>query len=245
MKKIILIAAAVIVCLTAVFCAAACGDEGDFKPEDTLSYDQYMYYFGKTEELEAELIGVNKEELFISDGKVGTLVDEVRLSLRPLKPAMLDKEYTYVLTGESGMLSGALSKDNFGVTFAAQLQGVEEIGKVLSVTFTDGEGKVTEVALENAVTEIDNKAALQIAAESFKAEIDAALAEGDFNRETYVKLVRNDHDPEGGFYWFVSFIADRDDYWAALIDSKTGEVISTRKSTAAEDTETVVTTPQD
>ena len=78
------------------------------------------------------------------------------------------------------------------------------------------------------------KRALEIAASAFKAEIDAAVAAGGFDRETYVKLVRNDHDPEGGFYWFVSFIKDRDDYWAALIDSVTGEVVSTRISGAQE-----------
>ena len=109
-----------------------------------------------------------------------------------------------------------------------------------AVAVTYGE-TTAEVALENAITEIDNVRALEIAAETFKEDIDAALASGGFGRETYVKLVRNDHDPEGGYYWFVSFIADRDDYWAALIDSKTGEVISTRKSAASESEETVAT----
>ena len=86
-----------------------------------------------------------------------------------------------------------------------------------------------------AQTEIDNIKALEIAVSAFQTEIDAAIAEGGFDRETYVKLVRNDHDPNGGYYWFVSFIKDKDDYWAALIDSKTGEVVSTRKSVTEEE----------
>ena len=239
MKKRILIAVVLLLALAAAFCLAAC-DEESFDIKNTLSYDQYMFYFGKTDDLELSVTGVNKEELFISDGKVGEKKDSVNISLRPLKPAMLNYEYSYVLTGESGSLQGNLQKDNFGVTFTAELQGAENIGKILSVAVTYGE-TTAEVALENAITEIDNVRALEIAAETFKEDIDAALSSGGFGRETYVKLVRNDHDPEGGYYWFVSFIADRDDYWAALIDSKTGEVISTRKSAASESEETVAT----
>lgn len=233
MKRKILITVLVLISAVTAIGLAACTGDDEFDITKTLSYDQYMYYFGATEDFEVSITGVNREELFISDGKVGELKDSVKLTLRPLKPALLNFEYTYVLTGESGTLQGSLEKDSFGVSSSASLTDIASIGAIRSVTVTYGEN-VKEVALENAVTEIDNKKALEIAANAFKAEIDAALAEGEFGRETYVKLVRNDHDPNGGYYWFVSFIKDRDDYWAALIDSKTGEVVSTRKSVAEE-----------
>ena len=208
MKRKILITVLVLISAVTAIGLAACTGDDEFDITKTLSYDQYMYYFGATEDFEVSVTGVNREELFISDGKVGELKDSVKLTLRPLKPALLNFEYTYVLTGESGTLQGSLEKDSFGVSSSASLTDIASIGAIRSVTVTYGD--------------------------AFKAEIDAALAEGEFGRETYVKLVRNDHDPNGGYYWFVSFIKDRDDYWAALIDSKTGEVVSTRKSVAEE-----------
>lgn len=234
MKRKILLAFAVISIIVVAAGVCACTQEEEFKLEDTLSYDQYMYYFGQTEDFEAEVTGVNREELFISDGEVGEKKDVVTLSIRPLKPAMLNYEYSYTITGESGTLQGSLEKDSFGVSSSARLENIADIGKIISVTLTYGEN-TAEIALENAITEIDNVKALEIAYTAFQAEIDEAVANGGFGRETYVKIVRNDHSPEGGYYWFVSFIKDRDDYWAALIDSKTGEVVSTRKSAAQED----------
>lgn len=233
MKRKVLLILLVLTLSASAVIAAACTDEEEFDITKTLSYDQYMYYYGGTQDFEVSVTGVNKEELFISDGKVGEMKDSVKLTLRPLKPALLNYEFSYTLTGEAGTLQGSLEKDSFGVSSSAELTDIASIGALQSVTITYGE-EVTEAALENAVTEIDNKRALEIAASAFKAEIDAAVAAGGFNRETYVKLVRNDHDPEGGFYWFVSFIKDRDDYWAALIDSVTGEVVSTRISGAQE-----------
>lgn len=233
MKRKVLLILLVLTLSASAVIAAACTDEEEFDITKTLSYDQYMYYYGGTQDFEVSVTGVNKEELFISDGKVGEMKDSVKLTLRPLKPALLNYEFSYTLTGEAGTLQGSLEKDSFGVSSSAELTDIASIGALQSVTITYGE-EVTEAALENAVTEIDNKRALEIAASAFKAEIDAAVAAGGFGRETYVKLVRNDHDPEGGFYWFVSFIKDRDDYWAALIDSVTGEVVSTRISGAQE-----------
>ena len=233
MKRKVLLILLVLTLSASAVIAAACTDEEEFDITKTLSYDQYMYYYGGTQDFEVSVTGVNKEELFISDGKVGEMKDSVKLTLRPLKPALLNYEFSYTLTGEAGTLQGSLEKDSFGVSSSAELTDIASIGALQSVTITYGE-EVTEAALENAVTEIDNKRALEIAASAFKAEIDAAVAAGGFDRETYVKLVRNDHNPEGGFYWFVSFIKDRDDYWAALIDSVTGEVVSTRISGAQE-----------
>ena len=233
MKRKVLLILLVLTLSASAVIAAACTGEEEFDITKTLSYDQYMYYYGGTQDFEVSVTGVNKEELFISDGKVGEMKDSVKLTLRPLKPALLNYEFSYTLTGEAGTLQGSLEKDSFGVSSSAELTDIASIGALQSVTITYGE-EVTEAALENAVTEIDNKRALGIAASAFKAEIDAAVAAGGFDRETYVKLVRNDHNPEGGFYWFVSFIKDRDDYWAALIDSVTGEVVSTRISGAQE-----------
>lgn len=234
MKRKVSLILLVLVLTAAAVGVAACSQDGGFDITKTLSYDQYMYYYGATEDFEVSVTGVNREELFISDGKVGEIKDSVKLSLRPLKPALLNYEYTYVLTGESGTLQGSLQKDSFGVSSSAELTDLNSVGAIRSITITYGEN-VKEVALENAVTEVDNKKALEIAVSAFQTEIDAAVADGGFDRETYVKLVRNDHDPNGGYYWFVSFIKDKDDYWAALIDSKTGEVVSTRKSVTEEE----------
>ena len=162
MKRKVLPILLVLVLTAAAVGVTACSQDGGFDITKTLSYDQYMYYYGATEDFEVSVTGVNREELFISDGKVGELKDSVKLSLRPLKPALLNYEYTYVLTGESGTLQGSLQKDSFGVSSSAELADLDSVGAIRSVTITYGEN-VKEVALENAVTEVDNKKALEIA----------------------------------------------------------------------------------
>ena len=115
MKRKVLLILLVLTLSASAVIAAACTDEEEFDITKTLSYDQYMYYYGGTQDFEVSVTGVNKEELFISDGKVGEMKDSVKLTLRPLKPALLNYEFSYTLTGEAGTLQGSLEKDSFGV----------------------------------------------------------------------------------------------------------------------------------
>lgn len=229
-KKLLIIAAIAAIAITSV-CLSACkgGTEG-MTISDTLSYNQYMLYSGENDEFRVSVTGVKKEELFISDGKIGNLVDSVKVTLRPVSAAMLDNEYSYRVKGELGSVEGKLSKDGFGVTFSSELTGLSEIGEIecAVIMYSD---KSVDIPLTNRISaQVDSAKALEIAYNQFKDEIDVALKEGTFNRESYVKLVHNDNAADSGYYWFVSFIAAKDDYWAVLIDSKDGTVVSSRKS---------------
>ncbi len=212
---------------------------------DTVSTYQTGLWTGNHEAMDIALTVMQEEDVFLTDGLVGTQVARTQLSLRPKQVELLDKTFTYTLTGESGELKGQLTRNRLGVSFTADITGLEGIGAVQSVTIHDGE---TEYAIElsNRLDGmIDYLAALKIGYETFQPQIDALLGEKAWNREVYIRMIHDAHSPSGGYYWYVSFIASRDDYWAVLMTTDSGQIVSKRMHSPQGEQETSgPTTPQ-
>ena len=89
------------------------------------------------------------------------------------------------------------------------------------------EVRESEIPLENALNgKIDYCKVLDIAKTALKDEIGANTTDGIFNREIMVKLVRDRRAPDSPYYWYISFIAGDNGYWALLINPETGDVVS-------------------
>lgn len=231
-KKLILIFLTIALAATAVFALVACKDETTPSINDYVSYDQYMLYSAHDSDLTVSITGIKREDVFIADGKVGQVSDYVRITMRPVKAEILTKEYSYTIVGEIGSLSGNLGKDGFGVSFSADLHELGEIGKISAVKITYGDTVKELEVVDKCDGIIDSKTALDKAYEVFKADIEPALQDKSFSREVYVKLVNDGKNPDSDYYWFVSFISSKEDYWAVLVDTADGSIISSRKSIA-------------
>jgi len=92
-----------------------------------------------------------------------------------------------------------------------------------SIALTAG-SDVSEIELKNvlegALTSAD---IINLAKDAFKEKIELESADGKPQREIYVKLISGDRK---NYYYYVSFIGDGVDYWAMLLDPKTGDIIS-------------------
>lgn len=195
---------------------------------EEISYTQEGLYCGSSDNFTVSLSLIKKEDSFIADGVVGKLINENTLSIKPSKIDLLDRSYSYCLSGESGTLEGALLKDILGVTFSAMIENIQGIGTPLKLTITYddiSEEILLTNQLEGAITYMQ---ALESAYNNFKEQIDIALQEKNFGREIYIKYVSDNYNDEKSNYWYVSFIKDRNDYFCALIDPKTGEIVAQR-----------------
>ena len=100
------------------------------------------------------------------------------------------------------------------------LLGCDEMygpASVLGITFSD---KLK--SLDGKLTSAD---AVNVAKKQFAERIAAEEADGKPAREVYVKLITGDRET---YYFYVSFIGEGTDYWAALIDPSDGTVVSHR-----------------
>ena len=184
-------------------------------------------YVGSSEDFRASYITGEKEKLIVIDGEVGDLVTFATITVTPLSAPLFNNTYTYRLTGENGEKTGDLTKDVVGASFSAEVEGTEEIGKILSLTV------IAEGILESEITLTDKmegtlsrKEILEIAERELHDVITAESDTGHLEREIYIKLVNALSDGDAPYYYYVSFIKSPSDYWALLIDPTTGEVIS-------------------
>lgn len=229
-KKIILIVCVLICCLI-VF--AACGEKKTTEEilSDSVSSRQSACYTGSDEDFDVTLSTLSQEEAFIADGKVGNVVTRTTLVVKPVSAT--DKEMTYSLQSESGKKEGVLSKNVLGSAYLAEIDNISELGIPVSVVITVGSGEeATEytISLTDRMADvIDADEALMTAYEYYKQQLDAEIASEDgWQREIFVRFVNDRKDSESKYYWYVAFVADRNDDMAVLIDPATKEIVNSR-----------------
>ena len=229
-KKITLIVCVLICCLI-VF--AACGEKKTTEEilSDSVSSRQSACYTGSDEDFDVTLSTLSQEEAFIADGKVGNVVTRTTLVVKPVSAT--DKEMTYSLQSESGKKEGVLSKNVLGNAYLAEIDNISEIGVPVSVVITVGSGEeATEytISLTDRMADvIDADEALMTAYEYYKQQLDAEIASEDgWQREIFVRFVNDRKDSESKYYWYVAFVADRNDDMAVLIDQANKEIVNSR-----------------
>ena len=218
-RKTLTIAVAILVLIVSAVCLVACNkNKTQNTPFDNVSRRTDAYYAGECERFAVSVERGVREKTFIADG-VATDVDAFcELTIQPLKSNDY-QSISYVLSGGTSTLSGELTVGQYGeFTASVALDFVPEKATITAGNATS-EIDLSSV-LEGALTSQD---VINIAKREFKDKIDAEYNQGKSEREIYVKLITADR---ASYYYYVSFIGDGVDYWAMLVDPKTGEIIS-------------------
>lgn len=230
-KKIFFVFVVLACCLTAF---VACGEKKTTQDilNESVSSRQTACYAGGDENYSVSLTTLTQEQVFVADGKVGDLKTVTTLQIKPLK-AMEDVKMSYCLVGENGKIEGNAEKNVLGTAYVARIDDVSPIGKIKEVTVKIGEGeeaKEVTFVLEDKMQDMKTPdEALTIAYNHFKDKIDAQIAgENGFEREIYIRFVNDRKNAQSEYYWYVAFVASRNDDMSVLIDPKTGEIVNSR-----------------
>ena len=232
MKKFIKITAlGLLTCLTLAFAGCQKPKTNYEKLCDSVSYMQTGLYIASDDDFDVKLSTTTQEELFIADGKASAQVEMNLLTVVPHDATNLSKTYEFTLEGSNSSISGTISKSRLGINLICNVEDLKNIGEPKTLILKDGDQTYT-FQLENKCADItDGKGALEIAYNHYQEKIDAALNENTFDRECYVKLLsQTNENNEAEYFWYVSFIKDKNDYWATIIDPTTNEVVSSRES---------------
>lgn len=217
-RKIALVGVAILVLLCTLACFVACNKTKKQEQSDNVSRRTDAYYAGESELFSVSVEKGRRERNFVADGTATDVIDFCEINIQPLKSNDYEK-IAYVLSGEGSTLSGELTGGNFGeFTASITLDFVPN-----KVVVTAGENK-SEIdlcsVLDGALTSSD---VINIAKNELKDKIAAENSEGKPDREIYVKLITADRT---NYYYYVSFIGEGTDYWAMLVDIKSGTIVS-------------------
>lgn len=205
-----------ICCLACILvCLCACNKTDDKQQNDCISRLTESYYAGESENFAVSIETGRREKCFIADGKTTDVVDFAEIIITPLKRTDCES-ISYAIKGQDATLSGEVTSSNYG-EFIGELQ-LDFVPT--SITLTVGEENC-EIELCNILEgALSANDIINIAKEEFK---DRIASEENFNREIYVKLISGDRI---SYYYYVSFIGEGVDYWAMLVDIKTGAIVS-------------------
>lgn len=221
-KRLVFISVAVIIiALCAIF--VGCDKKEQIIEEvKPISYMQTLFYVGNDNEFRIKLIKGRGEPLFIADGKSSGNEEFTALTVTPLNKDQTNSELSFTIIGENGEVSGILSYERLQGVFSSS-PDLKGIGTPNSIKIIEGK-RTVEITLTNLLEErITGEDALSIAEKAMESKLSA----DDKDREIYIRLINNSLDPNSEYYWYVAFIASPTDYYSALIDSKSGNVLST------------------
>lgn len=219
MKRKILLTLVAICCIVcALVGLSACNKKGGATSNENISRQTDAYYAGESDRFAVTIEVGRREKNFIADGKATDVCDFVELIIVPLKKNECDK-LSYVIAGQDATLSGEIASSNYG-EFVTAVQ-LDFVPTTVSVTAGEDSDEIEMCnILEGALSSLD---VINIAKTEFKDRIDAESAQGKNEREIYVKIISGDRT---NYYYYVSFIGEGVDYWAMLVDIKTGDIVS-------------------
>lgn len=217
MKRKIILSVISIVCIVcAVFALGACNKKNKNVAKDNVSRQTDAFYCGESDAYAVSIEFGKRERTFIADGKATDVRAFCEISITPLKQNDAES-LTFVVKGQDAELSGEVQTSNYG-EFVAEI-GLEFTPQ--SVVVTHGES-ASEIELCNVLEgALSANDVINIAKKEFADKISAEKDKPE--REIYVKLISGDRTT---YYYYVSFIGEGVDYWAMLVDIKTGEVVS-------------------
>lgn len=231
MKRFFIVLTAVVLVIISVFALSACNKKKNKDVDlcSNISYAETNKYIGVADEFRVTVTAGIKEKLFIADGLAQNVGEFAQISVTPLKTSLIKQNYTFTLLGESCELSGSLTRDVVTHNFVADVELGECKNKLTSIKIKYGDAEITIPLTDKLLDKITYQQALDIAKGELKEQIEGNVTDGKLNREITVKLIRDKRNPESPYYWYVSFIAADNGYWAVLLDPTTGEVV-TKKS---------------
>ena len=205
----------------AVFLALFLKD--DLNLTGNISYcDRYVLQ-GHSSNFSVTVRAGDAEKCFLTDGKALEVGAFCRISLSVINNVYSKaKSFDFKLLTESGdSVSGVIEKDGATLEFYGSVN-IADPSKIKSVTVEYGNSRHDVITLNNLLTDrLSGAQAYEKAVSIFSREIKDNTKNGVFNREIYVKFVTG-YGGEEPYYWYVAFIASDTDYWAVLLDSKTG-----------------------
>ena len=199
------------------------------KLSEHTSYMQNALYTATDDNFDVSLSVITQEEHFIADGKTDAIMEISTLTLTPHNVETLSNTYAYTIKGSKSSATGSISKNKLGINLACKVENISELGELESLTLTLDETSIEYTLANICPAECDGESALEIAYAHYQEKIDTALADNSFDRECYVKLLTQTEE-EGKYFWYVSFIKDKGDYWSAIVDPQTKEVVNARES---------------
>jgi hypothetical protein len=210
-------AAAIVVALSFLFKGR------DIDLTGNICYSDRYVYSGKNNDFSATVYAGAGEKNFLTDGQAVDVTGFCKISLNIINMAYNKlTSFGFELKTDTQSFSGTITKDSL----SSELSGAADVpdpSKIRAVIIKYGD-KNTEIGLADVLDgRLSAGQAYDAALKVFAKEIKSNLKNGSLNREIYIKFVTG-YGGEEPYYWYVAFIASDSDYWAVLLDSKTGAV---------------------
>lgn len=213
-------ATAFLLTLTAVGCGGTVA-----KYDSSISEIRDAVYEGAGDNFSVSAVSGLREDPFSADGKAEKKREFTVITVTP-REFIPNKLYNYTVSINGNEFTGVMSMHPFGETYSVEIAARTHEAE-LNVNVKSGSVDET-VALKNVVEDddIDADKALDAAIKALQADLKPIRRGNSFDCEIYVRLIANPINAEGGYFWYVAFMGEKN--LAVLLNRKTAEVIAVK-----------------
>ena len=211
---------ALILSFCALFCLCGCQKNTTFSSR--VSENLNRLYAGENDGYLLSAAAGLREEPYLADGTVGTVIPFFRIKVVPKDSWSAGEDFSLtILVGEEAYtekLAVSPLGDYLSCNIAAQCPAGEA---VTAVIYRAGQSQRVPLTLAQTV---DFDAALQTAVKALSVQLSPHVARGKFQGEIHARLTKVGET----IYWFVSFILPDKDPLSVLIDAKDGKLLAVK-----------------
>lgn len=217
---------AVAVCVFAFFLLCACKTDMEKYGSDVSELRRNVYE-GASESMSVTAITGIREDPYVIDGHCAGVKEFTVIKIVP-KEFIAGKAYTFVAKFGDNEYTGEFAMHPFGKSFSADI-AAECADASISLTVSS-DGYEESFTLNSVVTEdmVSAEKALEIAASRLKKEVSSLCSGGRLCAEIYIRLMANPIDNSGEYHWYVAFVGESQQTYAALIHPVTMEIVAVR-----------------
>ena len=207
------------ICLIVALVLVGCGNS-NLNVKDNLSDARYGIFDGKNEQITANFIYGEREDVYSPDGKSNRLVDFGIISVI-FKEKPSSEKLNFTLKTEKAIYSGELEKSPFTDEYLADIGEQITSDNILELTVEGFEPLNLE--RKNNSWEIDFNKALEIGEDALKDEIKELKNDG--NVEFYLKIIYDIKTNYGAYFWAFTAIGENGKKHTVIISTNSGEVL--------------------
>ena len=194
---------------------------------DRVSYREISKLCGQNDNFFVEITRIDGERDEVGDGKIGMMNKRTIIKLKPKNLDSKCDNYKIALKDKDNKAELTLEKDLLGLSYSASVSDDIYNFNASEMSILTEE-KSCDIKLVDVLQDasVNDDKAIELAFAELKPALSDYFENNKYSGEVFVKLIHNNRVIDSPYYFYVSFIKNKDEFQACLINPVDGKIVN-------------------
>lgn len=209
----------------------SCTDTNLISIQNSISEERKNVFVGETDNFLVNFMTGRREQEYVINGYKTNLIDFGVVTFTIKNMTIKDEDLSVIVNINGTEYEEILEENPFDGTLVCDIKTTAENYQNIIVTLISKDFK-EECKLKNLNTEwkIKGKDALKVAYKNYKRKLKKFIKNGEFEGETYIKILNNTSVSSEDYLWYVNFVCRNGKNYACIIDTNSNKILAKREN---------------